>query len=48
MGGMCSGRICYLFRFYLYNYQFWMFKMYENYILWLYMFVVGQVLDVCG
>ncbi|KAJ6840928.1 putative WD repeat-containing protein 75 [Iris pallida] len=48
MGGMCFGRICYIFWFYLYNFQFWMFKMYGNYILWLDMFVVGQVLDVCG
>ncbi|KAJ6850603.1 uncharacterized protein M6B38_263775 [Iris pallida] len=29
-------------------YQFWMFRMYEKYILWLDIFVVGQVLDVCG
>ncbi|KAJ6840195.1 phosphoglycerate mutase-like protein 1 isoform X1 [Iris pallida] len=48
IGGMCSGRICYIFWFYLYNFQFWMFKMYGNYILWLDMFVVGQMLDVCG
>ncbi|KAJ6802477.1 structural maintenance of chromosomes protein 4 [Iris pallida] len=48
MGGMCSDRICYLFWFYLYNYQFWMFKIYGKYKLWLDMFVVGQVLDVCG
>ncbi|KAJ6817804.1 4-hydroxy-3-methylbut-2-en-1-yl diphosphate synthase (ferredoxin), chloroplastic [Iris pallida] len=48
MGGMCSGRVCYIFWFYLYNFQFWMFKMYTNYILWLDMFVVGQMLDVYG
>ncbi|KAJ6817014.1 hypothetical protein M6B38_414020 [Iris pallida] len=45
---MYYGWVCYFFLVYLYNYQFWKFKMYEIYILWLNMFVVGQVLDVCG
>ncbi|KAJ6808630.1 serine/threonine-protein kinase tricorner-like [Iris pallida] len=48
IGGMCSGRVCFLFWFYLHNYQFWIFKMYGKYILWLDMFVVGQVLDIFG
>ncbi|KAJ6850114.1 ran-binding protein 1-like protein c-like [Iris pallida] len=48
MGGMCSGRVCYLFWFYLYNFQYLMFKTYRNYIHWLDMFVVSQALDVCG